>query len=308
MARETPCRGAILRRPQGGSATAGRPQGGYSLLSLAAEPTRARALIPSHDLVALVGNFGSGKTEICINWALWLAAQGQRVSIVDLDIVNPYFRSREVAEQVARHGVEVIMPQGEQRYADLPILVPEVRAAIHQPQGTMLLDVGGDDLGARVLGYLEDLLKHHGVYLLQVVNTSRPFTETLAGCKQMQVELERASKLLVDGYIANTHLMQYTDQATIMAGHEKVAQLSEATGVPVVFTVVEQSVLSDELVAELHTPVLPMRRFMLNPWQKVGQRPIGVPPVVGLPAVRPGPAIPGVDRHGRGYCNRSPRR
>lgn len=239
-------------------------------------------LAPPHDVLAFVGAFGSGKTETCLNYAVHLAGQGRTVTVADLDIVNPYFRSRTAAEELAASGVRTLMPPGEQRYAELPIIVPEVRAAILQPAGVLLLDIGGDDLGARVLGHLEDALDAHGVHLLQVVNTSRPFTETIDGCRRMQAQLEAASRQRVAGYVANTHLMQYTDSALILAGVALVERLAAETGLPLAFATVAERLATAELRAALPIPILPLRRFMLKPWQKVGARPIGVP-VLDLP-------------------------
>jgi hypothetical protein len=235
-------------------------------------------LAPPHDLIAFVGNFGSGKTEIAINYAVHLHAMlGTAVRIADLDIVNAYFRSRDTQAELSALGIDVIAPAGEYAMADLPIIVPQVRAAIKQPGGTLILDVGGDDLGARVLAHFSDVVAEHGVLLLQVVNTSRPFTETVAGCARMQAELEAAARLRVCGYVANTHLMEYTNDAVIFDGLEKVRALSRQTGVPIAFAALEQRLVRDDLVAQLGLPVLPLRRFMLNPWQKSGHRPIGVP-------------------------------
>ena len=106
----------------------------------------------SRQVTVLVGHFGSGKTEIALNGALDLAAAGETVTLADLDVVKPYFRSRSARHILAAEGVNLIAPQGELVHADLPIIVPQVRDALRRPRGKTILDIGGDGTGARVLG------------------------------------------------------------------------------------------------------------------------------------------------------------
>ena len=105
-----------------------------------------RILRPGERLVMIAGNFGSGKTEVSVNFALHLAAAGHRVQIADLDLVNPYFRCREAADLMTRHAIRVVVPPGAQVWADLPIILPEIRGMLHPPDGTLtLFDVGTQD-------------------------------------------------------------------------------------------------------------------------------------------------------------------
>ena len=96
-------------------------------------------------VVMVVGNYGSGKTEAAVNLALHLAKAGRRVQIADLDIVNPYFRSREARRLMEQHGIRVVVPPGDQAFADLPIILPEIRGMLNPPEGVLtLFDVGGE--------------------------------------------------------------------------------------------------------------------------------------------------------------------
>ena len=186
--------------------------------------------VPENRLLIIVGNFGSGKTEVSVNLALALA-ESHPVQIVDLDIVNPYFRCREAREEMEARGIRVVYPQGEYHSADLPIILPEVRGVLAAKEGFVILDVGGDDLGARVLSSLADLLEDREYTMLQVINTRRPFTRDVEGCLKIKAEIEAASRLSVTGFIANTHLMDETVEATILEGLEVAGSAAKAAGV-----------------------------------------------------------------------------
>jgi hypothetical protein len=140
------------------------------------------AWIPSERLVIIVGNYGSGKTEVSVNLAVGLARSGRRVQIADLDIVNPYFRSREARVTMEACGIRVVIPPGAQAYADLPIVVPQIKAML-EPQGDdfSIFDVGGDDVGAKMLSSFVEALGARPYALLQVINARRPFTGTVEG-------------------------------------------------------------------------------------------------------------------------------
>ena len=107
-------------------------------------------------ITAIVGHFGSGKTEIAVNGALKLAGDGVPVALVDLDVVKPYFRSRAARGTLAEHGVDLVVPAGDNIFADLPIIVPQIRTLLRDGRRKVLVDVGGDDTGARALGSLAD--------------------------------------------------------------------------------------------------------------------------------------------------------
>ena len=137
-------------------------------------------------IVAIVGNYGSGKTEVAINLAVSRKRAGLDVRIADLDLVNPYFRTREAQKALEAIGIKVILPPREFLHADLPILSPAIGGMIRQPDGLTLLDVGGDDAGATVLGALGDAFAGIDVRMLQVVNPLRPQTATIKGCLKIK--------------------------------------------------------------------------------------------------------------------------
>ncbi|MDZ7579414.1 MAG: hypothetical protein U5R30_01985 [Deltaproteobacteria bacterium] len=142
-------------------------------------------------VVAIVGNYGSGKTEIAINLAVDRKRSGVDVRIVDLDLVNLYFRSREARKVLTRIGIEVILPPEEYLHADLPILSPLVAGAIRRPGQLTLIDAGGDPVGARVLSTLADAFKGLSYQMLQVINPLRPETAALPAASICGVKSRR---------------------------------------------------------------------------------------------------------------------
>jgi hypothetical protein len=226
------------------------------------------------NIVTIVGGFGSGKSEVSVNLSRYLATTcDQPVSIADLDIVNPYFRSREAAERLQEFGVRCIMPEGANRHSELPIILPEIRGAIEASAtgfGKLILDVGGDDLGARVLSSLADAFREGSYDLLLVLNANRPFTADVAGCIRMITEIEGASKLRFTGIVSNTHLMDETTGTIVLGGLELAREVGRSAGLPVVFLSAERSVLDEIEVDALDLPVLPLDRILLKPWERPG--------------------------------------
>lgn len=180
----------------------------------------------------VIGAYGSGKSEYSIHLAQKLNKDGHDVALADMDVVNPYFRSRDVREEFAEIGIEVIAPDGAFKHADLPMISPRIKGAIESPEKTVILDVGGDPAGCRTLGLFVDALNKRGYEMLFVVNTFRPFTKNLEEVLQMQNQLEFASKLKISEYICNNNLMEHTDQSVVEQGIEILSECSAKTGLP----------------------------------------------------------------------------
>ncbi|UCE62197.1 MAG: hypothetical protein JSU63_10895 [Phycisphaerales bacterium] len=221
---------------------------------------------PEHRVVLIVGNYGSGKTEVAVNLAIRLS-QEQSVSIVDLDIVNPYFRCREVRGEMEETGIRVINPEGDYQAADLPIILPEIRGAVLDGRGVLICDVGGDDVGARVLSSLADVLLDRPCVMLQVLNAKRPFTETVEGCLRIRREIEAASRLRVTGLVSNTHLLDETDAGTVFDGLRLARDVEEASGLPVSFVTADENMRNSFDTEAAGCPVLWIKRRMLPPWK-----------------------------------------
>lgn len=229
-------------------------------------------------IVILVGHFGSGKTEIAVNLAFGLRNRGAEVTLVDLDLVKPYLRCRLAKDDLAMRGVRLVAPAGDRFYADLPILVPEARGAARNGTGLcgrVIFDVGGDDLGARVLGSLSGLLDRRAADLLFVVNANRPFAENLPALRRMLDEVQAAARLDVTALVANTHLMDETTPETVCSGIRAARDLEAATGLPIRFCAMERHLaeaFGGPRGAAERVPILAMERHIVAPF---GRRPPG---------------------------------
>ncbi len=219
-------------------------------------------------IVIIVGNYGSGKTEISINLAASRKQAGIDVRIADLDLVNPYFRTREAKDALSELGIEVVLPPQEYLQADLPILSPTVAGMIRKPSQLALLDVGGDDAGATVLAALNDVFQNKPVKMLQVVNPMRPFTNSIEGCLKIRSEIERAAKLSINGIIGNANLIDETGPEDIYAGYDFVRELAEQSGLPLEFVTVPRELLNHIDLSRFACPVLPIDRQLVPPWKK----------------------------------------
>jgi energy-coupling factor transporter ATP-binding protein EcfA2 len=230
--------------------------------------TTIRLQIPDKKVILITGNYGSGKTEVAVNYASWLAREGQKVQIADLDLVNPYFRCREATEPLEALGIKVVAPAGDYHSADLPILLPQVRGIIEQPKDFTILDVGGDNVGSTVLAALTPAFERTNYEMIFVVNRNRPFTDTLDGCLRIISEIQAASRLRVSAIAGNTHLMDETTPETIQAGMELTEDVAKALKLPVAFLSVERHVLQTMDETSIPYPILPLERLLLPPWRQ----------------------------------------
>lgn len=224
-------------------------------------------VVDGRRLLAIVGGYGSGKTEVSVNLALGLAAAGATVQIADLDLVNPYFRCREARVLMAAAGIRVVVPPGSQAWADLPIVLPEIGGMLHPPEGTWsLFDVGGDDVGARALSAFRPQIREGEYDLLQVINSRRPFSDSVNACAVMRAAIEGASRLTVTGLIVNSHLCDETDADVVREGWELARDVSKAFDVPIRAVAVLDELADHEDLLPIEAPILRMRRYMVPPW------------------------------------------
>ena len=234
--------------------------------------TKGRRLdINLNGLVVIVGNYGSGKTEVSINLAVNRKRAGLNVSIADLDLVNPYFRTREARTTLTDLGIKVILPPEQYLQADLPVLSPTIGGMIRDCGDFMILDVGGDDAGATVLAALADAFGGKRVHMLQVINPSRPQTSTVSGCLTMRNEIEKAAQMTITGLIGNANLIDETTDEDIYSGYEFVQSVSQESGLPLAFITVSQELLPKIDMKRFACAVLPIARQLVPPWLKVGE-------------------------------------
>jgi hypothetical protein len=219
-------------------------------------------------IVVIVGGYGSGKTEVCINLAVNRRRDGIDVRIADLDLVNPYFRTREARETLAKLGIDVVVPPAQYLQADLPILSPAVAGLIRRPSQLTLIDAGGNNVGAKVLSALADALRNKSVHMLQVVNPFRPFTDTVAGCNKMREDIDRASKMRISGVVGNANLIDETTSDSIYYGYDVVRSFAAESRLPLEFITVASQLLPKIDVKRFSCPVLPIERQLVPPWIK----------------------------------------
>ncbi len=179
------------------------------------------------------GHFGSGKSEIAINYAIKCAEEGKNVSIVDLDIVNPYFRTNDARKLLEKHGIEVIAPEFANSNLDMPTVPGEIMKVFNNPQNTVIFDVGGDEDGAFALGRYMERFKAEGYQLHLVVNQKRPLTETAEDIYTIGKEIEKASRLSVTDVWNNTNIGKLTDAGVLADSVQTVSRAAMMLGVGV---------------------------------------------------------------------------
>lgn len=197
-------------------------------------------------MIVHMGSYGSGKTELSLNEVLRMRAQGQSPTLVDLDIVNPYFRSGEHEDMLRKRGVDVLMPVYANTAVDVPALPAEIQQ-VFDGEKCCVFDVGGDPVGATALGrYARELIRHDA-WVRCVVNTARPFTGTPGDIVEMAKLLMSQSRLKIDALVNNTHLACDTTPELIRKGYDIVCQAAQILGVGVEFTVIHGDMRLDDV-------------------------------------------------------------
>lgn len=224
--------------------------------------------MPDRELTVFVGAFGSGKTETAINYAVRTAEKHRRkTALVDIDIVNPYFRSREEEAMMTRRGIRVISTSRETRQADLPALSPEIYSVFQDRSYDVVFDVGGDPNGARVLGRFFPQFSLEPEYQMHLVaNPYRPMTGTPDEIVAMAGAIEYRSRLTITSLVCNAHLRAETTWDVVNRGYKTVKRAADLLGLPVAFVCVP-SWLSDG-AKEFEEPLFPLELYMLPPWEK----------------------------------------
>ncbi|HHV96382.1 MAG TPA: P-loop NTPase [Clostridiaceae bacterium] len=182
------------------------------------------------------GNFGSGKTEIAVNFAMKLKEKKEKVAIVDFDIVNPYFRTMDVKKELEKKGIRVIASMYANTNVDVPAVSPEVNTLFEDESYTAVFDVGGDDLGAKIVSaFKEEFMKEDYAHFF-VVNVKRPMTNTAEKIKEMIASIEESAGIKVTHLINNTNLMEQTSLEDILEGDSIIREISKELNIEVAFT------------------------------------------------------------------------
>ena len=190
-------------------------------------------------LTLFAGHYGSGKTNIAVNYALQLAREGKKVCIADLDIVNPYFRTKDSEKDLAAAGIDLISPKFANSNVDLPALPAEAYRLVEDKSSFGVMDIGGDDRGAYALGrYVPFIQKEDNYRMIFVANKYRALTPTAADALEVMHEIEVACGLKFTDIVNNSHLGNFTDVQTLLDSQDFIKELSELSGLPVYLTTV----------------------------------------------------------------------
>lgn len=208
------------------------------------------------------GGFGSGKSEIALNYAFERAKEVENLTIADLDLVNPYFVSRDLKELLEQNGISLTAPRGEFAFGDVPHIPPEIISVLKQDR-EMIIDVAGDEIGSIVLGYLSRYIKVRPYCFYFVLNPYRPFAQDIENVWELKETLENASRLKFTSIISNPNLVEETDLDTIISGHEKVLAFSQSLGLPVEYLTVDPKFYLD--VANLYGNKVKTIKLYLRP-------------------------------------------
>lgn len=203
------------------------------------------------------GHYGSGKTNIAVNYALWLKSQGKDVIIADMDIVNPYFRTKDSIDVLENNGIELISPEFANSNVDLPALPQEMYRVVQDRSKYAVLDIGGDDRGAYALGrYTPSILEENDYEMVFVANFYRPLTTTPEEALEVMQEVSLAAGIKFTAIVNNSNVGWETTADDILATNDKAIELSKLSGLPILFTTAEKQIAS--LLSEKLENVLPL--------------------------------------------------
>lgn len=218
-------------------------------------------------ITVFTGHYGSGKTEIAVSYTLQCAKNTTGITLIDLDFVNPYFRSREAKQLLEQQGIDVIASTEELFDTDLPAFSRRIGGALGKLDSKVIVDLGGDEAGARAIGRFRNLMNEANYELLFVVNPYRPFTSKPSEIKTVIDQVEKASGLKVTSLVSNPNLITETSITDIVRGHKTVLETAGMLDLTVQFTAVESRFADCPEIVELGTPVLLISRRMLVPWE-----------------------------------------
>jgi len=213
----------------------------------------------------ITGHYGSGKTEFSVNYAMKLKEEKDRVAIADLDIVNPYFRSRERENEFLDKGIKVVYSNLKTQTLDLPSVSGEVDALIAMNDYNVILDVGGDNVGAKLLYKYKELLRDEEYDFFVVVNVNRPETSSVDKIKNYVRKIENAAGKRATALINNSHFLKATTVEDIISSQEIVEEASKQLEIPLRYISCMEH-LAKELPEELRDKTFSLKLFMRDEW------------------------------------------
>lgn len=211
------------------------------------------------------GHYGSGKSEIAVNAAFSMSRSSENLLMADMDIVNPFFRSVDAKKPLEAIGVQVVAPLFANTNVDVPALVPEIATGLKNPNRSVILDVGGDEDGARVLGRYHKEIREGDYDLFFVINRARPMTQSVDQTILYMETISAASRLRVTKLLSNTHFLAHTTIDDVLYGLELTREVSAKTGIPIAATCVFDA-LAEAAECRIDTPIFVLSKNILLPF------------------------------------------
>lgn len=223
-------------------------------------------IIDDNRIRIIIGHYGSGKSEFSMNYVTKLRDMVDgRVALSDLDVVNVYFRIREKKELLKSLDILPIDSSINAPTLDLPAVSAQVMTPINDKTYNYVIDVGGDNVGARVMGRFSHLIEENEYDMFCVVNANREQTQTAKGVINHINAIEKASKLKVTGLINNTHLIRATTVEDVLKGQAVVKEVSDICNIPIKYTVCLENLVS-ELPSNIEGKIFPIKLYMREEW------------------------------------------
>lgn len=218
--------------------------------------------------IIVTGHYGSGKTEFSVSLAMLLATAAKgKLAIVDLDIVNPYFRSREQREMLNKAGVAVYGSAFDYNATvEIPALGPDVRTPLEDPDCCVIVDAGGNDSGALVLNQFHKYFTGKDTVSLTIVNFNRPETASIEGALSHIAAIEAITGLNISHIANNSHLLRETTAEIIIHGYELCRAICERTGKQLLCDCYPEGIVDPNSLSALSGNLMPLGLYMRPTW------------------------------------------
>jgi len=213
----------------------------------------------------IAGHFGSGKTEFSVNYAIRLREYGEMVGIADLDVINPYFRSRERDNLFREKGIKLVASNHGADTIDMPALSAGINAFFDDDGWQAVIDAGGDPNGARVLGRYSGQINKLDHDFFLVINAYRPETRDVSGVEEMIDAIESRSRMKITGLVNTTHLLKDTKKEDVLFGYKLAKEVGKRRNLPIRYNAAIESVAA-LLPADLEGEIFPLKLYMRDEW------------------------------------------
>lgn len=216
--------------------------------------------------VVFVGTAGSGKTEVSINYALcWSKHSNSRIYLVDMDMIKPMFRLRSVKNRLKDESIELLLPPEPYSYADFPIISQGADSHIRHPEMSVVVDVGGDEVGARLMGRYSGALQKMDSDFLYVYNANRPDAADMEQLFKSISQIQKSGRFQFTGIIHNSHLMNETTVETLESNMERASEVASMLNLPVLFHCIREDLLPEAL-KKIKEPLFPLKLYLEPVW------------------------------------------